>query len=69
MNEPAPNTLIARRFRGFLPVIIDVETGGRHALAEMGGVVTQPVAELAVAFLAYSAALQGVSVMQERLMK
>lgn len=31
MNEPAPNTLIARRFRGFLPVIIDVETGGLNA--------------------------------------
>ncbi|MCB1820019.1 MAG: ribonuclease T [Candidatus Competibacteraceae bacterium] len=31
MNEPAPNPLIAQRFRGFLPVIIDVETGGVNA--------------------------------------
>ncbi len=31
MNEPAPNPLIARRFRGFLPVIVDVETGGINA--------------------------------------
>lgn len=31
MNEPAPKSLIARRFRGFLPVIIDVETGGLNA--------------------------------------
>lgn len=31
MKEPAPNSLIARRFRGFLPVIIDVETGGINA--------------------------------------
>lgn len=26
--QPSPKTLIAQRFRGFLPVIIDVETGG-----------------------------------------
>ena len=31
MNEPAPNPLITQRFRGFLPVIIDVETGGVNA--------------------------------------
>jgi len=31
MNAPAPNALIARRFRGFLPVIVDVETGGINA--------------------------------------
>lgn len=31
MNLPAPNALIARRFRGFLPVIVDVETGGVNA--------------------------------------
>jgi ribonuclease T len=34
MNEPAPNALIARRFRGFLPVIIDVETGGLNAATD-----------------------------------
>lgn len=31
MNLPVPNALIARRFRGFLPVIVDVETGGINA--------------------------------------
>ncbi|HAS51255.1 MAG TPA: ribonuclease T [Gammaproteobacteria bacterium] len=34
MNEPATNTLIARRFRGFLPVIVDVETGGLNAATD-----------------------------------
>lgn len=31
MHQLPPNHLIARRFRGFLPVIIDVETGGLDA--------------------------------------
>jgi ribonuclease T len=32
MNEPAPAVpLMAKRFRGFLPVVIDVETGGFEA--------------------------------------
>lgn len=32
MNEPAPVvSLMAKRFRGFLPVVIDVETGGFEA--------------------------------------
>jgi len=31
MNDKAYNPLIAQRFRGFLPVIIDVETGGFDA--------------------------------------
>lgn len=31
MNDNAYNPLIAQRFRGFLPVIIDVETGGFEA--------------------------------------
>jgi len=45
MNEPAPNTLISRRFRGFLPVIIDVETGGVNAqtdaLLEIAAVIVR----------------------------
>lgn len=45
MNEPAPNPLIARRFRGFLPVIIDVETGGINAqtdaLLEIAAVIVR----------------------------
>ena len=45
MNEPAPNTLIARRFRGFLPVIVDVETGGVNAqtdaLLEIAAVIVR----------------------------
>ena len=45
MNELAPNTLIARRFRGFLPVIIDVETGGINAqtdaLLEIAAVIVR----------------------------
>ena len=31
MNEPDYNPAIAKRFRGFLPVVIDVETGGFDA--------------------------------------
>ena len=38
---PPPN-LIADRFRGFLPVVVDLETGGfesdRHAILELAGV-------------------------------
>ncbi|WP_066094843.1 ribonuclease T [Xanthomonas massiliensis] len=38
----APNPLMARRFRGYLPVVVDVETGGfdcsRHALLEIAAV-------------------------------
>lgn len=45
MNEPAPNALIARRFRGFLPVIVDVETGGLNAqtdaLLEIAAVIVR----------------------------
>jgi len=45
MNELAPNTLIARRFRGFLPVIVDVETGGINAqtdaLLEIAAVIVR----------------------------
>ncbi|MCP5197605.1 MAG: ribonuclease T [Gammaproteobacteria bacterium] len=45
MNESAPNTLIARRFRGFLPVIVDVETGGLNAqtdaLLEIAAVIVR----------------------------
>lgn len=43
--EPKIKSLIARRFRGFLPVIIDVETGGFNpntdALLEIAGVPIQ----------------------------
>src|SRR5690554_3354083 len=41
MNEPAPPPAspMAARFRGYLPVVVDVETGGfdwnRHALLEI----------------------------------
>ncbi|MCD9031204.1 ribonuclease T [Luteimonas sp. Y-2-2-4F] len=48
MNEaatdasPAPPSPLARRFRGYLPVVVDVETGGfdatRHALLEIAAV-------------------------------
>jgi len=43
MDEPDyPKTPIARRFRGFLPVVVDVETAGfdpqRHALLEIAAV-------------------------------
>jgi ribonuclease T len=34
MNNTAYNPLIAQRFRGFLPVIIDVETGGFNAKSD-----------------------------------
>ncbi len=43
MTEPAPNSLISRRFRSFLPVIVDVETGGLNpqtdALLEIAAVI------------------------------
>jgi len=42
MSQPKP-TAIARRFRGYLPVVVDVETGGfnQHtdALLEIGAVI------------------------------
>lgn len=42
MNTPSPSRM-AQRFRGFLPVVVDVETGGfdweRHALLEIAAVV------------------------------
>lgn len=45
MNELASNPLIARRFRGFLPVIVDVETGGVNAqtdaLLEIAAVIVR----------------------------
>jgi ribonuclease T len=31
MHEPAPKSPLATRFRGFLPVVVDVETGGVNA--------------------------------------
>ena len=38
-DEPTPPTPMSRRFRGYLPVVVDVETGGfdwnRHALLEI----------------------------------
>src|SRR5690606_41067050 len=41
-EAPAVPGAMARRFRGFLPVVVDVETGGfdwnRHALLEMAAV-------------------------------
>jgi ribonuclease T len=43
MSDMHPPPRIAERFRGFLPVIVDVETGGfdveRHALLEIAAVV------------------------------
>ena len=43
MNLPSPAARMAQRFRGFLPVVVDVETGGfdceRHALLEIAAVV------------------------------
>jgi len=43
MTEPSYNPAIAGRFRGFLPVVVDVETGGfdaeRDALLEIAAVV------------------------------
>ena len=48
MSEPAP-VLYAQRFRGFLPVVVDVETGGfdseRDALLEIAAVVIRMDAE------------------------
>jgi ribonuclease T len=44
MDEPpfAPTTRMAERFRGFLPVVVDVETGGfesaKHALLEIAAI-------------------------------
>lgn len=31
MNEKKPNASIARRFRGFLPVVVDIETAGLNS--------------------------------------
>jgi ribonuclease T len=49
MSVPPPPPRIAERFRGFLPVIVDVETGGfnveRHALLEIAAVVVRMDAE------------------------
>jgi len=43
MSEQTPTRVIANRFRGFLPVVVDVETAGfdpqRHALLEIAAVV------------------------------
>ncbi len=43
MLEDEPKHRIARRFRGFLPVVVDVETAGfdpqRHALLEIAAIV------------------------------
>lgn len=45
MNMTAPTSRMAQRFRGFLPVIVDVETGGfdseRHALLEIAAVIVR----------------------------
>ncbi|OGT58744.1 MAG: ribonuclease T [Gammaproteobacteria bacterium RIFCSPHIGHO2_12_FULL_63_22] len=42
MNDTASKPRMAERFRGFLPVVVDVETGGfdctRHALLEIAAV-------------------------------
>ena len=42
-RQDPPRHRIARRFRGFLPVVVDVETGGfdaqRHALLEISAVI------------------------------
>lgn len=42
-RDAAPKSDIAQRFRGFLPVVVDVETGGfdcqRHALLEIAAVI------------------------------
>jgi ribonuclease T len=44
MDTPSPSRM-AQRFRGFLPVVVDVETGGfdweRHALLEIAAVVVR----------------------------
>jgi len=43
MNSSSARTIVARRFRGYLPVVVDVETGGfdanRDALLEISAVV------------------------------
>ena len=43
MNEPPYNLAIANRFRGYLPVVVDVETGGfdaqRDALLEIAATI------------------------------
>ena len=44
MSEPDSNTAIAARFRSFLPVIVDVETGGFNAQ-------TDALLEIAAVFL------------------
>ena len=40
--EPSPILPMSRRFRGFLPVVVDVETGGfesrKHALLEIAAI-------------------------------
>jgi len=45
MSDPVTPPRISERFRGFLPVIVDVETGGfdveRHALLEIAAVVVR----------------------------
>ena len=45
MDEPLTPHTIAARFRGYLPVVVDVETGGfdpiRHALLEIAAVVIE----------------------------
>lgn len=45
MDEPLTQHTIAARFRGYLPVVVDVETGGfdpvRHALLEIAAVVIE----------------------------
>ena len=42
MDNLTPRPRMAERFRGFLPVVVDVETGGfdcnRHALLEIAAV-------------------------------
>jgi ribonuclease T len=45
MNSPSSTARMAQRVRGFLPVVIDVETGGfdceRHALLEIAAVIVR----------------------------
>ncbi len=45
MNEVSYNTQISQRFRGYLPVVVDVETGGfdadRHALLEIAATIVR----------------------------
>ena len=49
MTESQPQPRMAERFRGFLPVIVDIETGGfdpeRHALLEIAAIVVHMDAE------------------------